>query len=159
YDPSVTTTTLVSPGSIWSYLDTGTTPASDWTGLGFDDSAWKSGPAELGYGDGDEATVVDSGPDPNNKSITTYFRRSFNVASTSKAADLTLHLKRDDGAIIYINGVEVGRSNMPSGPIDGSTLASSSVVDSDESRFFTLALDPGALVAGDNVIAVEIHQA
>src|SRR5262249_55305050 len=104
-------------------------------------------------------TVVDSGPDPNNKYITTYFRRSFNVASTSEAADLTLHLKRDDGAIVYINGVEVARSNMPSGPVDGSTLASSSVVHSDESRFFTIGLAPGALVDGDNVIAVEIHQA
>ena len=42
-----------------------------------------TGTAELGYGDGDEYTVVSFGPDPNNKYITTYFRHAFNVVDAS----------------------------------------------------------------------------
>ena len=71
------TDTLIAAGSTWHYLDTGAAPAAAWTAQTFDDSAWKSGPAQLGYGDGDEATVVSFGPSAANKFITTYFRRSF----------------------------------------------------------------------------------
>ena len=98
------------------------------------------------------------GPDVNNKYITTYFRRHFTVANVDGLVGLTLRLKRDDGAVVYINGVEAARSNMPSGDITFSTLASSFVGGGDESTFFELALNPSLLHAGDNVIAVEIHQ-
>ena len=47
----------------------------------FDDSAWASGNAQLGYGDGDEVTTVGFGPNANTKYVTTYFRRTFNVAN------------------------------------------------------------------------------
>ena len=54
--------TLVSTGAVWKYLDTGSAPAEFWNDIslftGFNDSTWLSGPAQLGYGDGDEATVV-----------------------------------------------------------------------------------------------------
>jgi hypothetical protein len=159
YDPSVTTSSLIAPGSAWSFLDTGADPGAGWTGAGYDDGSWATGTAELGYGDGDEATVIGYGPDQDDRFITTYFRRSFVVSDPGIASDLTLRLKRDDGAVVYINGVEVARSNMPAGPIGPSTLAASAVVDADESAFSTISLDPSVLVAGVNVIAVEIHQA
>src|SRR5207247_157987 len=54
--------TLVASGSVWKYRDTGEDLGSVWTGLAFDDSACQSGPAKLGYGSGDEATVVSFGP-------------------------------------------------------------------------------------------------
>src|SRR6266487_2812886 len=73
--------TLVSRGSNWKYLDNGTDQGTNWSTLGFDDSSWTNGPAELGYGDGDEATVVSYGPNSANKYITTYFRRAFIVPS------------------------------------------------------------------------------
>src|SRR5467141_1189505 len=72
---------LVPAGSVWKYLDNGSDQGTAWVAPSFDDSAWASGPAQLGYGDGDEATVVGFGPDPNNKYITTYFRRAFTVAN------------------------------------------------------------------------------
>ena len=53
--------TLVATGSVWKYLDDGSDQGIAWYGVGFDDSGWASGPAELGYGDGDEATVVSFG--------------------------------------------------------------------------------------------------
>src|SRR5262245_31779965 len=72
-------TQLVSTGAVWKYLDTGTDPGPSWQALDYDDSLWEMGPAQLGYGDGDEATTNRFGPDPNNKFITTYYRHAFTV--------------------------------------------------------------------------------
>ena len=58
-------------GSKWSYLDDGSNQGTTWRQTDFDASSWKSGPAELGYGDGDEATRVIYGPNPDRKHITT----------------------------------------------------------------------------------------
>ncbi len=158
YDPQTSSANLIPTNSDWRYRDTGVDLGSSWRAPAFNDSGWAHGNAELGYGDGDEATVVSYGPDLNNKYITTYFRKSFSVASVDGITGLNLRLKRDDGAVIYINGVEAVRSNMPVGTITASTLAASTVGGSDESTFFDFRLDPGLLVQGTNVIAVEIHQ-
>src|SRR5262249_53081377 len=137
-----------------------------WTASTFGDSTWKSGPAPLGYGvanDGPSqqapATTNSFGPDSANKYITTYYRRAFTVASKSSVANMTVSIQRDDGAIVYINGVEVFRSNMPAGPITYSTLAATVVGTTDEITFYSQPVDPVVLVDGTNTLAVEIHQA
>jgi len=149
---------LVPPGSTWKYLDDGTDQGTAWRDPAFDDSAWAAGSAQLGYGDGDEATVVGFGTDPNNKFITTWFRHSFQVADPSIFTGALLRVLRDDGAVVYLNGTEVFRSNMPVGAIDSLTLASGAVGGSSESTFFQTAVDPALLLTGTNVLAVEIHQ-
>ena len=93
---------LVGKGAIWSYLDDGSDPGLLWRDPAFNDVLWQTGPAELGYGDGDEATVVSFGPDVANKYISTYFRHTFNIADASSVAGLTLRLLRDDGAVVYL---------------------------------------------------------
>lgn len=150
--------TLVPKDAIWSYLDNGSDQGVLWRESVFDDSTWLTGPSELGYGDGDEATVVDFGPDPNNKYITTYFRHAFNVTDISNISGLTLNLLRDDGAVVYLNGTEVFRSNMPADQITASTLASLAVGGVDETVFHETCVNPALLVNGTNVLAVEIHQ-
>ena len=155
---NTTITTLIAAGATWKYLDTGTNQGTAWTASGFNDSTWKSGPSELGYGDGDEATVVGYGSDPNNKFVTTYFRTTFNVSNPASISAINLGHVRDDGAVIYVNGVEAFRSNMPTGTITYTTLASTTVGGTDESTFFPGTINPALLVAGTNVIAVEIHQ-
>ena len=158
YDPGTVSTTVLASGSVWKYFDQGSDLGTAWRSSTYNDSSWSSGPAELGYGDGDEATTVSYGADPSNKFNTTYFRTTFNVADTSALTGLTLRLKRDDGAVVYINGVEAVRSNMPSGTISAGTLAAATVGGSDEQTFYEYQIDPSLLVAGVNVIAVEIHQ-
>src|SRR5205085_2627309 len=86
---------LIPTNAIWKYLDDGSNQDTGWTAKGFDDSSWKSGAARLGYGEGNEATVVSSGPDPANKYITTYFRYQLTVSSG--ITDARLRLLRDDG--------------------------------------------------------------
>jgi hypothetical protein len=142
--------------STWRYLDNGTTPAASWTGAGFDDSAWAAGPAQLGFGDGDESTVVSFGPDPNAKFITTYFRTTFDAAAVPSS--LTLDLLDDDGAVVYVNGVEVARDNLPAGAVDGSTRAASNRSGAAESEIHSFAIPPSLVHAGTNTIAAEVHQ-
>jgi hypothetical protein len=108
-------TILVDSGSVWYYLDDGFNQDTAWKEPGFNHTTWASGPAQLGYGDGDEATVISYGPNPNNKYITYYFRHSFVVNNPSQYIGLLLKLLRDDGAVVYLNGVEIERSNMPVG--------------------------------------------
>ncbi len=151
-------TVLIPSGATWKYLDDGSDQGTAWRESAFEDSSWASGPAQLGYGDGDEATVVSYGPDPNWKYITTYFRHEFNVADPSQFPYAVIRLLRDDGAVVYVNGSEVVRSNMPIGVIDYETFASTAVAGSDEDRFFPFYMDVGQLIPGTNCIAVEIHQ-
>jgi len=153
------TLVLIGAGATWRYLDTGVFPSPNWRARGFNDTAWPRGLAPLGYGDGDEATVVRYGTNAANRHITTWFRHAFTLASTAGMRALTLRLLRDDGAVVYLNGAEVFRSNMPTGIITESTLALSAVPPPDESAFYyTAALDPARLLAGLNVVAVEVHQ-
>jgi len=151
-------TPLVVPGSVWKYKDDGASQGIAWRAPGFDDSSWPSGPAELGYGDGDEATVVGYGPNPNDRYITTYFRRTFAVADPAAFRSLALEIVRDDGAVVFLNGTEVYRSNMPSTQIGHLTRASTQIGGADEDGYWGLDVAPGLLVAGANVLAVEVHQ-
>ena len=80
------------------------------------------------------------------------------VANPAAFSALNLRLVRDDGAVVYLNGVEVVRSNMPTGTISSTTRATTSIGGADESAWNASAIDPARLVAGTNVIAVEVHQ-
>ncbi len=150
---------LVPQGSVWKYWDRGTDPGPDWLAPGFADSAWPAGPARLGYGGDGEVTVVSYGPNPSSRYITTFFRHTFAVPQPAAVTALKVGLLRDDGGIVYLNGKEIFRSNMPEGDITLTTRASSTVGGADEQTFFETAVDPALLVPGTNVLAVRIHQA
>lgn len=156
--PTTAEVTLLAAGSTWKYLDSGVAPDAGWTLPGFEDSAWASGGAPLGYGDTHQVTVVSYGADPSNKPTTTWFRSTVRVEGASSLSAATLRLLRDDGAVIYLNGVEVARSNMPEGAIEATTFASSSSSGAAETSFWTYAIDPAQLAEGANTFAVEIHQ-
>lgn len=141
---------LVPAGSTWKYWETGELPAADWAAVGFADAAWKSGPARLGFGADNEATALASGQ------IAYYFRRVFTVSSLAGVAEVVLRFQRDDGAVIYLNGVEVARDNMAAGAVTPGTLASADAAD--EQAWIRRVLDPSVLRPGTNVLAAEVHQ-
>jgi len=143
---------LIPQGAQWKYKDDGIFPGASWNALSYDDSSWLAGNAELGFGDGDETTVLRSGH------ITYYFRHTFFVTDPNEQNNLLLRLLRDDGAVVYINGTEVVRSNMPEGTITSSTLASHTVSGTEEEIFHEFIISASYLSAGNNVIAVEVHQ-
>jgi hypothetical protein len=150
--------TLIGGGSAWRFRDTGANLGSAWILPSYSDASWPTGFAQLGYGDGDEVTVVSYGGNSTNRFITTYFRHGFSVADPSAVSALTLRYVRDDGAVIYLNGVEVARSNLPAGTITYTTRASVAIGGADESAWLTVPVSQSLLVAGTNVVAVEIHQ-
>ena len=152
-----TMTSLVPRGSQWKYLDDGSNPGTAWKATSYVDSVWKTGYAELGWGDGNESTVANSTLKP----VTTYFRKSFNIVDKSKVTALALNLMRDDGAVVYLNGTEIYRNNMPTGVPTNTTLASAAVADgAAEWAIVSPATQPSPtlLVNGTNVLAVEVHQ-
>jgi Bacterial Ig domain/Calx-beta domain len=150
---------LIPFGAVWKYLDNGTDQRTAWQGLTFNDSKWASGPAKLGYGEGDEATVVSFGPDPKHKYVTTYFRHAFTVQNASRYTNLQERILRDDGAIVYLNGTEISHGNMPTGTVTNGTFALSELTGTAKSVYHLAKVDPKLLVNGKNVIAVEVHQA
>lgn len=152
------TTTFVASGDAWKYFDGGTDQGTAWRQPAFDDSSWSSGDAQLGYGDGDESTTVGYGPNSASKYVTTWFRRSFTATGVAGLVRLDLRLVRDDGAVVYLNGTEIARSNMPVGAITASTLASTAISGADESAWQSFSISPAALAEGGNVLAVEMHQ-
>lgn len=148
---------LIVSGNAWKYLDNGSNQGTSWTASSFNDASWASGNSQLGYGDGDEATVVSYGSNSSAKYITTYFRKSINVSDPSQYSNFTLNVKRDDGIVLYVNGVERYRNNMPTGTISYTTAASTAIAD-DGATWVTSTLASSAFSTGTNVIAVEIHQ-
>jgi hypothetical protein len=92
------------------------------------------------------------------KPITTYFRKTFSIADRALIGTATVNLLRDDGAVVYVNGVEAFRSNMPTGVVSWTTLATLAIANADETTFFPFTVSPTLFVSGTNVIAVELHQ-
>lgn len=149
-------TVIISNGATWNYLDNGLNQGTTWYVAGFNDASWNLNyPAILGYGD-EQTTIVSYGPDINNKYPTTYFRKSFNVFDHTLYNDLILEAIRDDGMVVYLNGIEVWSDNMPSS-FNYQTYASATVSGSGETTWISKTISSN-LVTGTNVIAVEIHQ-
>lgn len=153
-----TSATVIAKGGTWKYLDNGSDQGTAWKEPGFDDSAWASGPAPLGGGDAHIVTNVNLGPS-GARYITTYLRRTFELAAVGAVQAITLNILRDDGVVVWINGVEAARQNMPDGPVNYLTDTPSIVSGADETAYFASVASPlPPLVNGTNVIAVEVHQ-
>lgn len=150
----VVETNYINNGDNWKYLDNGSNQGTAWRTPGFNDNSWAAGSAELGYGDGDEATVLNSGPS-NAKFPTTYFRKFFTIPDPSVFGDFQLTITYDDAYVVYVNGIEAARhANLPSNPAfdlySGNTVGNNAID--------TISIPSSAFSAGQNTIAVEIHQ-
>ncbi len=155
-------TTIVPSGSNWKYWsNTLANFQTNWQTVGYSDAAWPAGNGELGYGDGDEATCIASGGGgtlcnpTGNKWVTAYFRKTVNIPNPALYSSFQFSVERDDGYVLYINGVEYSRNNMPAGAVSWVTPASSAI----EDAVITFSVPNTAFVAGNNLIAVEVHQA
>ena len=143
-------------GATWRWLFTESGPAADWAQPGFDDSSWASGPGELGFGDNDEKTVISTAPAP--RPLTAYFRTTVDIKDPTAFTAVLADLIRDDGAVVYVNGVEVGRDNMPAGVVTNSTKAPVAITDrTQEKTPVTFTIPASVFRPGANTIAVEIH--
>ncbi|MDP3071071.1 MAG: CotH kinase family protein [Opitutaceae bacterium] len=178
--PATTGTVAASPvltaGQSWKWLLPSAAPANDpagltWTAPAYADSSWSSGAAPLGYGEtsglatnispvAPNYTAFDAEPGP------AYFRTTFTATGTTGLTSVFFEIMADDGAVVYLNGVEAARINYPLaptpatytqealGPIDpGSNYTGT------ETMFVAVPFDRSLLREGVNTIAVEVHQA
>ncbi len=149
---------LLAFGASWKWFYAEGGPAADWASATFDDTTWATGAAELGYGDADEKTVISTAPTP--RPLTAYFRTTVTVTDPAAFSSVLASLIRDDGAVVYVNGVEVGRTNLPAGPIAFGTPATASISDrAAEKAIVPITIPSSAFQPGANTIAVEVHNA
>lgn len=149
----------ISKQSQWKYLDDGSDLGTIWKEEDFDDSNWDEAQAQFGYGDADEITVLNFGNDEDQKFITSYFRKKFTIDDLSDyTGQLIVNLLIDDGAVLYLNGEEIRRVNMPVGTIFANSLALKSINAVQEFDYNQLTINSNLLKIGENTLAVEIHQ-
>jgi tartrate-resistant acid phosphatase type 5 len=148
---------LVANAAQWRYQDDGSALDSAWAEPGFDDSAWASGPAPLGYGEKGLATSIRT-PDARPMSgATTYFRTRFTVADPTRLGELLLAANRQSGARVFLNGVEAARWNLPEGDVTAEEPPEAVMRDEAGPPLVEAPLSRAPLVAGENVLAVELH--
>jgi len=144
-------------GDLWCYFKGRSEPPSNWNDIGFDDSAWVEGPTGIGYSD--DVTYPTILADMQGGYASFYVRRIFNIPDPSSIVAFEFGVRYDDGFIAYINGQEIARSSN----MTQSSYAHNEFVDSShdeeapEEVFLINAADVPSLVAGENVLAIQVH--
>lgn len=152
------TSRVVTSGSSWSYYYGTAAPPAGWAQRTFSDSSWSTGTGPVGYGSSVPATMLVLDPVAANRPRALYGRTSFEVLDASRVQDLKLSALADDGAVVYVNGVEVGRHNMSTNVVTHSTFADSARrVTAAQAAPLLVTVPVNLLVNGVNVIAVEAH--
>ena len=157
--PSNTSSELFPTTQTWRYYDQGSLDEINWSDADYDDGSWASGPAPLGYfvgGYRDYSTIISYGDNVNNKYPTYYFRTSFDLAEAPTGNEtFRLSFTVDDGMIVYVNGVEAMRYNMPGGNVTYNTYSTTYAQNNPDTG--TANLKASLFRKGTNVIAVEVH--
>ena len=146
---------LIGPGHECRYLTPTGAVSPDWITRDFDDGAWQSGPSGFGFGDGDDATVLPESADA------VFLRATFRLDDPESVRELLLHMDFDDGFVAYLNGTEIGRAAMrderPAWDARAATQGEGQIHQDRIPPVFPVPDFADLLVAGDNVLAVQVH--
>jgi hypothetical protein len=155
--PAGSTHAPLSPSaSEWKHLTEYSIEGTDWRAPAYDDSTWKTVQAPLVFEPDSELAGLSTVLFSEDAVTTLYFRREFTVADPSLYRLLDVELLGGDGAVGYLNGVEIFRSDPPSAEIDSQAL--SLQVDGAKPAFTHQTADSALLRPGRNVLAVELRQ-
>ena len=146
---------LVKMGDSWKYFDGNAIPATNWNTGAYSDASWASGLTQLGYGGKGETTVIGYGDNANAKYPTAYFRKTLTIDDLDNKTNFSITLFVDDGAVVYMNGQEIGRYLLPAGTITFNTYTTSV----NNGVLVTFSVPKTLLKEGANLLAVEVHQA
>lgn len=158
-----TTTTLLPISATWRYNDRGQDLGAGWQNMvhPVDGVNWRSGQALIGFEPSalpEPIRTAVNNPVNNNPYIPTYYFETefeFN-GNLADVDELQINHIIDDGAVFYLNGVEVLRYNLPGGTISYSTFAPTGIDNATYSGAVTIP--SAALVVGTNRLSVEVHQ-
>lgn len=138
----------------WQYRMGDSEPPLTWFQLNFDDNSWLTGPGGIGYGDGDDSTIIDP-------TYSLYLRREFNIIDTSLISALSFYADYDDAFVAYLNGVEICRANI--GVLGVAPAYNDTVYAYREALLYqgerpeVFSIDKTLLNNGNNVLAVQVH--
>ncbi|HBE97581.1 MAG TPA: hypothetical protein DDW68_10470 [Verrucomicrobiales bacterium] len=155
-DLPTTTTPIAETTSVWKYdqntsnIDRGTA----WREPNFDDTSWLEGPGLFGRNSSDPFGT----PWTTGGRITYYLRQEFQFNDSFSSATINVDAYVDDGLVVYLNGQEITRFNMPAGQINYDTRAAGNREWDDELVAIASGTDiSSSLQLGRNVLAVEVH--
>lgn len=149
--------TVVYDTTTWKYKVPDASTSANWFQPGFADATWTSGQGGMGFGDGDDGTVIPS------TSVSVYMRKTFQINSLANIASFVLNMDYDDGFVVYLNGVEIARNGLTGTPPAYNQLASISheaalYLGGYPDQFeFQVGTPNFVLQQGVNVLAVEVH--
>ncbi len=141
---------LVAPGADWRFLRGSEPLPPDWIDPEFDDASWEEGPTGIGYGGGDDVTGL---LDMQGSYGAVFCRKEFHIDTLDAVGAIAVRVLYDDGIVVFANGTEVERINVPVGPVSANLLALSAV----EPVHATVRIPVDLVVEGRNVIAVSVH--
>ncbi len=148
---------IIKTGENWKYFDDGSL-GINWFEQTEISKNWKSGKSPIGYGDRKVVTNIGYGSDPENKHTVKYFSKTISIEEPNKFLAFGLQIKRDDGIVVYINGKEAYRNNIPLVTVNGNTFAIERIDGRDESEILLATIDSEYFIPGKNIIAVSVHQ-
>ena len=167
------TTVVPAVGTTWKYIETDVSSQS-WTTLGYDDSAWLSGPSGFSYETG--ANDVSHTAAPGTTLVRTaltnpandvggarhaeYFRTKFNWTGATAGAIMVLHTRWDDSGVVYLNGNPIFNNTDATLPLGFIQYTRGAIGTGTEGTVDEAAtVDVSAfLLTGENVLAAEMHQ-
>jgi hypothetical protein len=139
----------------WSYNASGANLGSAWRATNYNDAAWSSGNALLGF-ESTPLTEPIRSPMAASSVLTYYFRTRFHWPYTNTNALLRLRYLVDDGAVFYLNVREAYRIGISNNPVFWTNVASRTV--SDAAYEGPILFNVNYLIYGTNVFAAEVHQ-
>ena len=146
---------LVEVGDSWRVFKGTVAPPVDWTTPVFDDLSWIEGASGVGYGDADDATVLD---DMEDGYVAFFARRTFTASGIGSLTNLVLQIDYDDGFVAYLNGTEIARRGLGTA---GSVVAFDQLADpgreAGPDEYIDASVGLASLVEGSNVLAIELH--
>jgi hypothetical protein len=149
---------LVPFGARWRVADAVEGAPAVWAAAGFADDGWLEGAAPLGFGEGDEAFLLPRSFASADDDPITFVRHGFRVDDPSAIEALRIRIVHDDGAVVFLNGVELFRSNMRSLPLDPQLPSATPLGPATERDILEFRPGAEALLKGQNVIAAQVHQ-
>lgn len=144
---------LIESGADWQYFDANSSPGRTWYIVERSSNNWQVGQSPFGVGDEGIATTLGSG---DSTRTSYYFRRQFKLDDAS--LDAVAYLRIDDGCVVYLNGREVYRYNLPNGRLTHETRAPISIGGVQETLYHRVLLSRKLLRKGSNTIAVSVRQ-
>ena len=145
---------VVTEGDLWHYFPGVTEPDAAWRTNPALIEDWQLGPGGIGYGDDDDATVIDA-------TLSLYMKHAFKLIDLQDIVALALYIDYDDAYVAYLNGVEVARSGIgtpgtfPRFDAPADTSHEAQLYRGGIPEMTALAMD--SLMEGENHLAVQVH--